>query len=105
MTTVEQRPAPDRRGCERARRRVRPDVRRTKRDLQVFGAQTRLFGDAGEHLRTEFLVIVERKDEVGPLEVSQGPVRTALAFDVPSDPSQRREDTTRLRRWPVAHAA
>ncbi len=60
-------------------------------ESEIVGTQPGLAGDPGEHTRTDLFAIMEREDEVRPVRPFQDAMRTsALSFDAPADPEQRR---------------
>jgi hypothetical protein len=73
--------------------------------LKIVWGQSGSLRDSGEHDRANFLIIVEREDEVGPPFARERAVGAGLSLWFPPDSQQRREDSPRLGRWPVAHAA
>ena len=74
-------------------------------ELQIAGAQSRVLGNAREHLGADFLTVVKREDEVLPPLTAQGPMRPRLAIDAPPLLNKGSKDTTSLNRRPLAHAA
>jgi hypothetical protein len=76
-------------------------------DLEVIWSQTRLFGDAGQHLRADLFAIMERSSEAFIAFADKLSVRAftdANIFD-PANAMQCAENLLRLRTWPVAQAA
>src|ERR1700730_10372700 len=55
---------------------------------EIFRSQTSSLGDSGQHLRADFLIVVERKDEVSPGRAAKRSVRTGLPFQLPTDLQQ-----------------
>ncbi len=54
-------------------------------------------GDSCEHAGANFVAIMEREYEVGPVRAFQDSMRTTLSFDAPADPAaQRRKDVASL---------
>jgi hypothetical protein len=82
-----------------------PSVGQTGDQLQVFGAQASALADSGEHLGTEFFVVVKGEHDVGPVRARECPVRTRLALHEPANPSQRGQHAPRSCGRPGAHAA
>jgi hypothetical protein len=74
-----------------------------RRCSEVFGSQTRVPGDSGEHPRTQFVAVVKREDVVGPTWTSKHPMRPSLTSDTPADAQQRGQDSCGSRRRPSSH--
>lgn len=53
--------------------------------LQILWLQAGAFGNSGEHLRPDFLVVVECEYEVGPGGPRQDAVGATFALDGPAD--------------------
>jgi len=44
-----------------------------------------VLGDSRQHPWTDLFTVVKREDEIGPTLAGQRPVRSGLAFDLPTD--------------------
>ena len=65
--------------------------------LQIFRFKAGVFGNAREHLRTDFLAVVEGKHHIRPARPRQNPMGSAaLTFDDPTDVKQRGEEASRF---------
>ena len=73
--------------------------------LQILGGEAGSFRDSGEHLRPNFLIVVEREHDIRPIRASQDSVGARLALDGPAKLLQRHEHAPGFGGRPVAHAA
>jgi hypothetical protein len=68
--------------------------------LQIFRFKAGVFGDAREHLRTDFFAVMEGKHHIRPAVPRQNSMGTmgsaALAFDGPTDAEQSGENPARF---------
>jgi hypothetical protein len=72
--------------------------------LQVSRSQARVLGNASEHARTNFDIVVKREHVIGPTDSFQDPMRSAgLPLDTPANPLQGSQDPPSLGRWPLTH--
>ena len=74
-------------------------------ELEIHGAKTGVLGDASEHAGTDFLAIVEGKDEVLPALARKRTVGPRLTLELPTDGKQRTKNSLCLGRGPLTHAA
>ena len=72
---------------------------------QVVGPETRVLGDAREHLWADFFAIVKGEHDVSPTLTPEGTVRTRLPSNLPTDAKNCSKDSARFRGRPPAHAA
>ena len=73
--------------------------------LEVFARQPRVFGDAGQHVRADLVVVVEGEDEVRPAWSAEDAVGSGLALEGSADAQQSGENELSAGARPLAHAA
>ena len=76
--------------------------------LEVFRLQAGYFGKASEHVRANFLTVMEGKDHIRPTGARQSAVRTGGfrgPLNLPANPLQSRQYTFGFAGGPATHAA
>jgi hypothetical protein len=71
----------------------------------MIGSQAGMLGDASEHSRTYFMVIVKGKDIIRVAAAFQSSMGTGRPLDAPTDSQERLNDLTCLGSAPSAHRA
>jgi hypothetical protein len=66
--------------------------------LHIVSGQTGVFRNTRKHARTNLLAVVKREHKIGPAWSLQRAVRSALSFNRPADPQQRRKYAAPSRR-------
>jgi hypothetical protein len=72
---------------------------------EVFGPQSSVPSDTGQHSRTDLVAIVKRKDEISPAITRKDFMRAALTLNPPTNSKERSKDCSCLPRTPDTHAA
>ncbi len=72
---------------------------------EVLGTQAGTLGDPCQHAWPDLLVVVKRKDEIGPARAGQGAVRARLALERPSGSQEGRQHPSSTSARPRAQAA
>jgi len=60
--------------------------------LEITRLQTRVFGDASQHARTNLLSVMEGENNIRPSVSRQGAMRSALPLHVPAQSDQSAEN-------------
>jgi len=72
---------------------------------QIVGPQPGAFGYPCQHARSDFLILVKGKDEIGPARPGQRAMGTGLPLYRPPNPQEGRQHPSSTGAQPCAHAA